>query len=323
MTARNVIIDVDAATDVGDIGAINLLLVAHKLGMVNILGFIIDTSASKVPGAVDACSTWWGVTGLTYGAWKGTAIDSPNVAFVTDLYDNFAHTVGLASTVTDSTVAYRTMLAGVADDSVDIITIGYLNAFSAFRQSAADGISALTGQELIAAKVRRVWTMGGTYPSGTGEWNFRGGAVAVPAITAATNDIATNLPVPWYLTGFEAGTFVTGGTAGRATTDILYHAYNSAGFTSGRTAWDEQCVLQCIQNGTDFLYTRGTNAINTTTGGNTFTPGSSGSHYYATKAVTDAWLQARVNAMIGADKTASPVLSSWGSAPSLLQLRKT
>lgn len=323
MTVQNVIIDTDAATDVGDIGAITLLLVAHKLGMINILGFVIDTSASKVPGSVDACATWWGVSGLTYGAWKGAAIDSSNVAFTTDLYDNFPHSVGLASSVQDSTIAYRTMLAAVPDGSVDIITIGYLNALSAMRQSTADGISGLTGQQLIAAKVRRVWTMGGQYPSGTGEWNFRGGAAAVPAITAATDDIAQNLPVPWYLTGFETGTFVTGGTSGRASTDILFHAYTSAGFTSGRTAWDEQCALQCVQNGTDFIYTRGTNAINTTTGGNTFTAGSSGSHYYAAKGVTDAWLQARINALIGADKTASPVLSSWGSAPSLLQIRKS
>jgi hypothetical protein len=259
---QSVIIDTDFSTDVGDFGGVNLACIAHKLGYINLLGVIVCTTATKTVGAACAVAEWWGITGLQYGVWKGYAVDAANSAFVTDLYDNFPHAaIGLSATVQDSTVAYRTLLASAADGSVDIVTIGYGQTLSALRQSVADGISPLTGQQLISAKVRRVWTMGGQYPGPNGaEWNFKGGLVADTNITTAWADIATSLPVPWYLVGFEAGTFTAGGTSGKAPTDIGYHAYTAAGYTSGRTAWDELPVLMCIQNGTDFVFTRGTNS---------------------------------------------------------------
>jgi purine nucleosidase len=323
MPVQNVILDADFVTDVGDFGATFTACVCHKLGFFNLVGMVCNTSASKVPGGMNAVAKWFGITGIEYGAWKGTSIDPTATAWLNDIYDNFPRDIGLAATVQDTTTAYRTALAACADGSVDIVTIGYMGPLSDLLDSPADGVSALTGVQLVAAKVRRVYSQGGRFPSGSGDWNFQGGVTANTTFTGYTANVVSKLPVPWYLIGAEMGTFVIGGTAGRPTTDIVYHAYNSAGFPGGRTAWDEQTVLACAQNNTDFLFTRGTYSINVANGASTFTPSGSGSHYYATKAQSDAWLQARINALVDADRTASPVLSSWGSAPSFLQVRKT
>jgi len=316
--AQRLIVDTDYNTDVGDFGAMAVALTAHRLGWVNLIGVIVNTSYNKVPGAVCAQAEWWNVSGLSYGVWKGTAHESsaPSLNWPGYLYDNFSHTVRLASTVTDSTVAYRTMLAASPDGSVDIAAIGFLQCVSALLDSPADGISPLTGAELVAAKVRRLYVMGGQYPSGT-EYNFKGGESPVAFICAAGANVCANWPTPIRFVGFELGTFATGGTFGRPTTDIVSAAYTQHGSTSGRTAWDEQCILAAVQQGTDFVEVRGTNAVNATTGANAWTLSAAGKDAYYTRDLSTSLLQAKINSMVGVTVASTPILPTWGIASTL------
>lgn len=323
MAGKRVIIDTDYTTDVGDCGALAVALSAHRMGYITLQGIIVNTSYPYAPGGACAQAEWWGVTGLTYGCWKGTALEDTigTPLWVKDVYDNFDHTEGLASSVTDSTDAYRTMLAAAPDRSVDIVSIGFMTCLSALLDSDADGISGLTGAELVEAKVRSLWVMGGSYPSGSAEYNFKGGESAVGFVCTATNNVCSNWPSPIRFIGFEAGTFTAGGTFGRATTDLISKAYTTHGSTSGRTAWDEQAVLACIQEGAEYAWHFGSQTVNTTTGVNTWTASNSGKDAYLTKAITDAKLQAKINVFIGATVTDSPLLTTWGSAQSTLQLQ--
>lgn len=320
---KQVIIDADYSTDVGDFGGVAIACAAHRLGWIDVIGFIANASYAYTPGAISAQAQWWGLSGQTYGAWKGYTIDgsAPTLDWIKAIYDNFPHSVGLADTITDSTVAYRTMLAGCADGSVEIVGLGYTNTLAALLNSEADGISALNGHDLIAAKVKALWLMGGQYPSGPAEWNFKGGATAVSAICAASNDICTNWPSPIRFVGFELGDFTAGGTFGRPVTDMVSKAYTVAGHTSGRTAWDEQAVLACVQDGADFAYVRGSQTVNTTTGGNTWTNSPTGKDAYLTRTVPTAALQGKLNALIAADVTATPLLPSWSGNNGFIQIK--
>lgn len=317
MTARKVIIDTDFSTDCGDLGAIAMACAAHRIGLLDILGFVIGTSYDYAPGGCRAVAEYFGVSGQSYGAWKGTPIDAtvPSPLWCKGIYDNFPHTgVGLASAVTDSTVAYRTMLAAQPDASVDIVVIGFLNAASALLDSPADGISPLTGSALIAAKVRRLFVMGGDYTGGAAEWNFKGGATPRTDITTATENVCDNWPTPVRFVGFEAGTFTVGGTFGRnTTTDLIAYGYNLAGYAAGRFCWDELAMLACIQDCADFTQTFGSNGINTTTGVNTWTASPTAKDAFLTKATSDARLKTRIDTYVGADASASPFFTAWGS----------
>ena len=320
---KKVIFDTDFATDVGDLGAFACVLSAHRVGWFDLIGVIVDASYTYSPGAVSATAKWWQVNGLTLGCWKGTSIDGTiSNMWCKAIYDNFDRDgVGLASTVTDSTVAYRTMLAAQEDASVDIIAVGYLNALSDLLDSTADGISSLTGSQLVSAKVRTLWVMGGNYPGGAAEWNFIGGATPIASICTATNNICSNWPTPIRFAGYELGTITAGGTFGRATTDLVSMGYTTHGSTSGRTAWDEMAVLACIQEGADFALTHGSQTVNTTTGAQTWTASESGKDAYLSKSIDDAALQSKLNALIGATVTNSPLISSWGSAQQFMQLQ--
>mgnify|MGYP000104858396 CR=1 FL=1 len=323
MTIRNLIVDTDYNTDVGDVGAVSVALSAHRIGWVNLLGFIVNTSYSKVPGAVNAHATWWGLSsGLVYGCWKGFSHEAtaPSNNVPGYLYDNFPHALGLANTVTDSTVAYRTMLASARDGSVDICSIGFMMCLSALLDSPADSISSLTGAQLVAAKVGTLYVMGGVYPSGS-EYNFMGASYSIANVCATTANVCSNWPTPIRYIGFELGTFTAGGTFGRPTTDFVSAAYTTSTSTSGNTAWDEQCILAAIQNCSDFSLTYGSNAVNSSTGANVFSASASGKDAFLRRTVPDAQMQAKLNKLISVTVTSNPILSSWDGAPGLLQVR--
>ena len=61
---------------------------------------------------------------------------------------------------------WRTALAAADDGSVEIITIGFLNSIYEVLISPADGISSMTGLELVTAKVSKMWSMGGDWATG-------------------------------------------------------------------------------------------------------------------------------------------------------------
>lgn len=317
----NVLYDCDFSADVGDLGALALLAAYHRLGHVNIIGAMCCVSAAKTPGAIDATLRWWGVNGIPVGTWKGAAFDpdGSNGGWRNYLYDNYTRTVGLASTVPDAKTEQRRILAAQPDGSVTMIAVGPLNTVNELLTSTADAHSALTGSQLVAAKVRDLWIMGGRYPTNaTPEWNLQ----QAPADAA---NVASNWPTPIYWVGYEVGgTFTVGGSpvfSGKATNDLMRQGYANASFgASGREAWDEMTVMACAQRASDFTLTRGTNAVNASTGANTFTPSASGNHYYVMKAQADSWYQARINRLIGADVTATPIISSWGTAPGFLRV---
>jgi hypothetical protein len=319
-SARKFILDTDFATDVGDFGVTALACAAHRVGWIDLVAIMCNTSVAKGPGGIDAVRTWFGLPSIPIGTWKGTEHNNGSYAFVNELYDNFPRTVGLASTVDDATTTYREVLAAQADGSVTIVSAGYLHNVAALLNSSADGISALTGAELVEAKVARLYIMGSMAPSNGTEWNMVGGHSATAGTPADSSDVAANWPTEIVWGGYGLGTFTVGGQLDLASGHIVYDAYTAGGYSSGRTAWDEITLLAAIQHDADFTLTRGTNAINSTTGANTWTTTSAGNHFALGKTQADEWYQARINALIAADPLDDPLISSWGSAPAYIQV---
>ena len=82
-------------------------------------------------------------------------------------------------TLTDASLAptpvelYREILASAQNNSLHIISIGFLTNIAELLRSEADHVSPLSGLELVTAKVSKLIIMGGRYPSGW-EYNFGG-----------------------------------------------------------------------------------------------------------------------------------------------------
>jgi inosine-uridine nucleoside N-ribohydrolase len=68
---------------------------------------------------------------------------------------------------------YRSVLHEAKDESVNIVSIGFLTNLADLLRSEADHISEMSGLQLARSKVRELVIMGGMYPSGW-EFNFGG-----------------------------------------------------------------------------------------------------------------------------------------------------
>lgn len=86
---------------------------------------------------------------------------------------NYPHDLPSASSTKTPVDLYRTLLDAAANNSIHIISIGFLTNLADLLRSEADSISTSSGPELIRSKVSELIIMGGRYPSGW-EFNFGG-----------------------------------------------------------------------------------------------------------------------------------------------------
>jgi hypothetical protein len=196
-------------------------------------------------------------------------------------------------TYVDAVIVYRRALVG-AIKPVDIISVGFLNNLQALLQSPADGISPLTGLQLVTAKVRHLWLMGGQYPTGT-EYNFSNNAAAI----AASGYVTANWPTPITYAGFEIGSSVLTGSNlnGLAASDLLAQALVDANYVGGRASWDAMNTLIGIIGDparAGYATVTGSNAVDGS-GANTFTPNISGRDRYVVKMQSDSSFQTQIN----------------------------
>lgn len=156
-----VIFDTDFSTDCDDPGALAVLHALADNDEVEILATGASTRLAKAPGAIDVVNTYYGRPDLPVSATKtGPTFASTYADY---LYDNFPHDTPLTASVADAISSYRQVLAAQPDNSVVFISVGYLTNVAGLLQSPPDAFSPLTGQELVAAKVKEWACMGGNF----------------------------------------------------------------------------------------------------------------------------------------------------------------
>jgi inosine-uridine nucleoside N-ribohydrolase len=140
----------------------------------------------------------------------------------------------------DAVALYREILSQQPDDSVTIVTIGYLTNLKGLLASGADQHSERNGLELVREKVKSLICMGGEYPSGK-EWNFSQDVVAAQTVVAAW-------PTPMTFVGYELGKEIITGTSLLQTPPdnpirLSYQLHNNF---KGRPSWDQLALLYAI-----------------------------------------------------------------------------
>ena len=293
-----VIFDTDWFTDVDDAVAGGILVEAEKAGLVDIVAIVSSATSSKTIGSLDAFFTYLGRPNLAIGANKNQAGPGWTGTWVSYINDNYPHTL-TSDTAENAINTYRRALTNTSIP-INILVVGSLRNIYNLLLSEADEISNLTGYELVAKKVNKIYVMGGTYPSGS-EANFREGVAA--------NYVCSHCPTEMVFLGFEVGnTVISGGTIlDRKDYDIVAEAIDHyleatpSITTQGRSSWDPMLVLLgCIENfdecGYDIVY--GANTVNENTGANTFIPSSNNIYKkqcYVVKNKPDKWYEHQLN----------------------------
>lgn len=275
----------------------------------------VSTGAAALRGLLD----YHGATTAPVGANKRTT--NPALTGYFNMHTAWAPTVadmlGQVGKTNDDfaevVTAMRTALVAEPRSDNVLVVVGAQGNLAQLLQSPADGISALTGAQLVEAKFSHIAIMGGFEPGNSSqEYNIRNDV-------AAAIYVADNSPVPlWYLDATLGGSLKCGPSTALSASTNPYRAVQAVmqsvdpGTLDGsgkRLAFDPATTLVAMRGfGALFDGVAGTQVINAN-GSNTWTDGA-GPHYRITRVATVAAINAEMDRLIAlGDTPTSPVLS--------------
>ena len=214
------ILDTDMDRDCDDAGALMVLHALAKQGTVDLLGVICNAPTPSCVPFVRAVNAWYDRDDIPVGAildsdWP----EEPLAAYRTqwrlfkDSGRAYADVVGQewlaqnpAHVAPEAVQLYRQLLATQPDSSVTLCTIGFLTAVAGLLRSRPDALSPLSGQELVAAKVKLlVMETTAPFPAGHDIFNWK---CDLPSAAAVLRDWPVATPIvisPLVFTGVHTG----------------------------------------------------------------------------------------------------------------------
>ncbi len=240
-----VIFDTDMGPDYDDVGAIALLHALSNMRKANILATIASTKYEGVAAVLNVFNTYFEESTIPIGVPKGNALTLKDSQHWTDtILAKYPHAIKNNDEVPDAVELYRKILAKQPDNSVTIITVGFLTNISNLLQSKPDKYSYLSGKELVKKKVKNLVSMAGKFPAGK-EFNIEKDAVA-------SKYVYEHWEKPVLFSGFEIGEKIKTGLPlvknkaikNSPVKDVFSICLPMAKEDNqGRMSWDETAVL--------------------------------------------------------------------------------
>ncbi len=176
--AVRIIFDTDMDTDCDDAAALAMLHALADRGEAEILATVVSTKYPWSVGATQAINAWYERVELPIGSpLLGEGADPRRGSrFAREITEEFDPPLWSNTQAPDAVEVYRRVLAEQPDNSVVIVTVGYITNMRHLLDSEACEHSPLSGEELVAAKVREWVCMGSRYPADLdpGVWgNFK------------------------------------------------------------------------------------------------------------------------------------------------------
>ncbi|MGZ5255934.1 MAG: nucleoside hydrolase [Flavitalea sp.] len=244
-----VIFDSDMGPDYDDVGAIAMLHALADSGYANILATVASTKYEGVAAVFNLFNTYFKRPEIPIGVPKHNALELKDVQHWTDtVLLKYPHHIKTNAEVPAATEVYRKVLASQPDNSVTIITVGFLTNLSALLQSPADQYSTLNGSDLVKRKVKQLVCMAGRFPSGS-EFNVNRDA-------KASQLVFDHWKTPVLLSGFEIGVKIKTGLPlvnneaikNSPVKDVFRICIPmSMEDSAGRSSWDETAVLVAVK----------------------------------------------------------------------------
>jgi len=245
----HVVFDTDFGPDYDDVGAITLLHGFADSGYVDILATMGSSAHKNAAAAIDVFNTYFGRSTIPIGVVRGPAVGLGDKQHWTDsIIRRYPHQIQSNQEAEDALVLYRKILSIQPDQSVTIISVGFLTNLANLLQSPGDQYSPWNGEELVKRKVRLLVSMAGRFPSGT-EFNLA-------QDPGASIKVMTSWPTPILFSGFEIGQKIKTGLPLIANEQIRKSPVKDV-FTlciplniqdsAGRMSWDETAVFVAIK----------------------------------------------------------------------------
>ena len=150
---QNIIFDSDMGPDYDDVGAITLLHNFADEGKANILATIGSTKYENVASVFSVFNTYFKRPNIPVAVPKGNALDLRDWQHWTDsVVADYPHAINNNNDVPDAVALYRRILSIQPDNSVTIISVGFLTNLKNLLQSKGDMFTPLTGEQLVNKK---------------------------------------------------------------------------------------------------------------------------------------------------------------------------
>ena len=166
-----IILDCDMGSSTDDLFALMMLHRYMDMQRCNLIGVIVDRMGRAHADIVDVVDTYYGhpdiPIGLETQGQQETHVWIPyhNLAYARTMKGEqmFKRTVGDEGSYMEGYKLYRKLLSGQPDHSVTIVSIGLVTTLARLLESGPDEYSPLNGVELIRAKVKNIYAMGGVF----------------------------------------------------------------------------------------------------------------------------------------------------------------
>lgn len=243
----------DYAGDVDATHKTRVITTLHNQRQVTLVGYEINATnygTDDGVAALDALLTYDGLPGLPIGYTPGPALI--HNSYFSPAMVSYPHTQ-TSATAPSGVTALRRALAGRPSRDLVIESSGFLTGIAALLNSPADGISPLTGPQLVAAKCKQLVVMGGYKPAAIGsntaaEFNLHSDIPASQTVFGSAAGTPGLWPssVPILQVPYEIGVNTTVGQTVAATcspSDPMYASLVSFGKIAGQNAYDPVSAL--------------------------------------------------------------------------------
>ena len=297
---RNFILGTDWWTDCDDAVALRLLLNEKKRKNIDLIGIVVNAVMDCSIASVDGFLQLENETDIPIGV-DLAGNDFGGFPPYQKRLSEYAARYKSNSDAEDAVHLYRRLLAS-SDDKVEIIEIGFLQAFAALLLSEGDDISPLCGIDLVREKVSRCWIMAGKWDKdGDCEHNFAKNRRSIDGGMT----VLEKCPVPITFLGWEVGYgVITGDELDRD--DHLYRVLIDHKSENGRHSWDPMTVLLAIVGdlkSAGYRSVVGKASLDAADGANHFTECKGGPHAYVIKKKNDSYYKDEINKRISKIKS--------------------
>ena len=158
-TPVKVIFDTDLDGDNDDVAAVAILHALADAGQAEILAMGVASRCPYSPACLDAINTYYGRGDIPIGAYKGSALAEVGSPYAKVVAERCPNDIGPTGRVPGVSAVYRRALSGQPDGGVTMIAVGPMDNLVDLLASPPDGISGLSGRELVRRKVAALYVM--------------------------------------------------------------------------------------------------------------------------------------------------------------------
>jgi inosine-uridine nucleoside N-ribohydrolase len=282
-TIPRIIFDTDMGPDYDDIGAITVLHALAAKGECEILATVASDGHVSIAPVIEFFNSYFNQSKIPVGIPAANAPNFPSENNWNEkLLNHFEKQVLKDKQYPKAVDIYREILASEKDNSVTIVTVGFLSNISDLLNSGPDRFSKLSGVELVRKKVKNWVAMAGAFPQGR-EFNVLKDA-------AAAYNAIEKWPKPILFSGYEIGDkILTGGKVanqGAPENPIAWgYKYNLRTYLVkpelNRPSWDQTAVLCAIRDPAEYFYVNGPGKLELDKdGNNSWNPDVDAKHYF-------------------------------------------